>query len=337
MNKQLAISNTGLLIALLIIAVIVVGIVAVITLDTTGESHSALSSDYVYDLSAFERIDPALILYVESSPVIPTGFQNPVGIVVDHNDYIYVCGDKAVKVFSSNGELLSQIALDKEPSSLAVAVDGMIYIGLGDHIQAYEQSGNRIASWPSLGAKAILTSIAVSKDNVFAADAGNRAVMHYNKQGQIINRIGQKDSERNIGGFIIPSGYFDLAMASDGLLRVVNPGRRRIEAYTVDGDLEFWWGHASVDIEDFCGCCNPANFAIMKNGHFVTVEKGIPRVKVYDADGNFVAVVAGPDELLESPISDQDRTIAFDVAVDNRNRVLILDRINSSVRMFTRK
>ena len=75
----------------------------------------------------------------------------------------------------------------------------------------------------------------------------------------------------------------------------------------------------------------------MKNGHFVTAEKGIPRVKVYDADGNFVAVVAGPDELLESPISDQDRTIAFDVAVDSRNRVLVLDRISSSIRIFTKK
>ena len=98
MNKRLAISNTGLLIALLIITVVVIGVVAVMTVDTTGERPS-LSSDYLYDLSAFDKIDPALVLYTESLPVIPTGFQNPVGVVVGHNDNIYVAGDKAIKVF----------------------------------------------------------------------------------------------------------------------------------------------------------------------------------------------------------------------------------------------
>ena len=85
MNKRLAISNTGLLIALLIVGVVVIGIFAVITFDTTGEK-SSLSSDYIYDLSAYEKIDPALILYAESLPVISTGFQKPVGIAIDHDD-----------------------------------------------------------------------------------------------------------------------------------------------------------------------------------------------------------------------------------------------------------
>ena len=67
-------------------------------------------------------------------------------------------------------------------------------------------------------------------------------------------------------------------MASDGLLRVVNPGRHRIEAYTFDGDLEFSWGKVSVGIEGFCGCCNPVNFAILSDGSFITCEKGLTRV-----------------------------------------------------------
>ncbi|MHC4639708.1 MAG: NHL repeat-containing protein, partial [Planctomycetota bacterium] len=127
-----------------------------------------------------------------------------------------------------------------------------------------------------------MTSIAVYENNVFAADAGNRIVMRYDTQGKLINTIGQKNTERNIPGFLIPSPYFDLAVGKDGLLRVVNPGLHRIEAYTFDGDLEFWWGRTSTLVEGFCGCCNPVNFAILDDRSFVTCEKGLVRVKIYD-------------------------------------------------------
>ena len=48
-----------------------------------------------------------------------------------------------------------------------------------------------------MGQKALLTSIAVSKNNVFVADAGNRIVYRYDTNGNLINRIGKKDEERN--------------------------------------------------------------------------------------------------------------------------------------------
>ena len=89
-------------------------------------------------------------------------------------------------------------------------------------------------------------------------------------------------------------------MAPDGLLRVVNPGMHRIEAYTPDGDLESFWGRRVDGIEGFCGCCNPANIAILPDGRIVTAEKGIPRVKVYHGRGQFVAWWPGP-EMLAAP------------------------------------
>ncbi|MBM3243119.1 hypothetical protein FJZ31_43220, partial [Candidatus Poribacteria bacterium] len=50
-------------------------------------------------------------------------------------------------------------------------------------------------------------------------------------------------------------------------------------------------GYLSMDIDGFCGCCNPVNFAMLPDGRFVTCEKGLPRVKIYDADGTFSGVV----------------------------------------------
>ena len=77
------------------------------------------------------------------------------------------------------------------------------------------------------GEKAVFSSLAVYKDNVFVADAGNRIVYRYDLKGQLINLVGVKDKDNNNPGFVIPSPYFDLAVTSDGLLRVVNPGKHR--------------------------------------------------------------------------------------------------------------
>ena len=193
-----------------------------------------------------------------------------------------------------------------------------------------------------MGEDAVLTSIAVSKSDVFVADAGNRVVLRYDTAGKLIKSIGRKDENRNIPGFVIPSPYFDLAIGSDGLLRVVNPGRHRIEAYTFDGDLEFWWGQFSTSIEGFCGCCNPVNFAILEDDSFVTCEKGLIRAKIYDPDGKFVGVVAGPEQLVEGGASRVCTTTAecqaggFDAAIDMQGRVLVLDTIKNVVRTFVK-
>jgi hypothetical protein len=254
----------------------------------------------------------------------------------------YVVGDKGSIALSSSGDLPGSIKLTDMPRCLTVADDGRIYVGMTDHVEVYSQQRKRLARWGSLGDDAILTSIAVWKDNVFVADAGNRIVVRCDRTGNLVNKIGKKDVERNVPGFVIPSPYFDLAVPKDGLLRVVNPGRLRIEAYTFDGDFEFFWGESSVAVEGFCGCCNPVNIAVLPKGGFVTCEKGLIRVKVYDAEGEFVGVVAGPDQLFEGGTAricefpDQCQAGGFDVAVDVTGRIFVLDTIKNIVRTFSK-
>jgi outer membrane protein assembly factor BamB len=321
---------------------IAIGVVAIVKLDTTGKKGSGLGDEFTYDLEKLGKIDPNLILYEESAPVIDTGFSVSHSIAVATDGSIYIAGDKAIRKFAESGNMLSEINLADTPMCLTVDDDGKIYIGMKDHVQIYDEQGKQAVIWQNLGKDAVLTSIAVSKNDVFVADAGNRIVYRFDITGKLINRIGAKDKDRNIPGFFIPSPHFDLAVASDGLLRVVNPGNHLIEAYTFEGDLEFSWGKFSnVNIEGFCGCCNPVNFAILADESFVTCEKGLVRVKIYNQDGIFAGAVAGSKQLTGKagrvcmvPAECQSR--AFDVAVDAKDRIFVLDTNKNVVRIFTK-
>ena len=96
------------------------------------------------------------------------------------------------------------------------------------------------------------------------------------------------------------------------------------------GDLEFAWGKPSFELEGFSGCCNPSHFAMLPDGRFVTSEKGIPRVKVHDADGSFVTAVVGCDGL-------DTETDPCDVATDLEGRIVVLDPGKAVVRIFESK
>ena len=341
--------KTNVLVAVVVVVCVVVAVIGIVGLDATGRKGNQLSKEFIYDIKDKAKVDPELILFEESSKEIDSGLKNTRAIALDSEDNIYIAGDRLIKMMSSDGETIDTIELDGEPTCLAVSDEGRIYVGVRDHVRVYGRKGGDeggaelLARWQGLGPEAVLTSIATCKDDVFVADAGNRIVLRYDTGGKLLNRIGRKDKDKGIGGFSIPSAYFDLAVGSDGLLRVVNPGRHRIEAYTFDGDLEFWWGDYSSGVEGFCGCCNPINFAILADESFVTCEKGLVRVKIYDAEGDFVGVVAGPEQLVaggecrvcEVPAMCQSG--GFDVAVDSRQRVLVLDTIRGVVRSFVRK
>lgn len=335
--------DSSLIIAALLIAAVVTGAVSVLRLDTTGESGSRLSEQYAYDLKKLAVVDPNLILYAQAGLPAKTGFRQSWAIALDSSGRMYVGGDKAIRVFRASGDVEKAIDLTGEPRCLTIAEDGKMYAGVGDHVEVFDAQGQRVASWDPLGDEAVLTSIAVNKNDVFVADAGHRVVLRYNTAGTLVGHIGEKNPDKNVPGFVIPNAHFDLAVARDGQLRVVDPGRNRVETYTLDGDFEFAWGERSVGIKGFCGCCNPLSLAILPDGGFVTAEKGLDRVKVYSSDGGFVGVVAGPVQLgkegrLKVCNTPQEcRSGGSEVAVGADGRIYVLDVTDNLVRVFQKK
>ncbi|MCI0499217.1 MAG: hypothetical protein L0Y36_06015 [Planctomycetales bacterium] len=342
MIKQTGKIHSAILTGLVLAVAVLAGVCAFFLFDAPG-SNGSLGPEYSYDIEHYAKIDSALILYRQVGDPIRTGLTKTHAVTVDGQRQLYIAGDRTIVVYTAQGRRQKDIPLEGEPTCLHVDSDGALIVGLTDHIVFLENTGVVRNQWEPPAAGALLTSIAADKEDVFAADAVNKVVWRYNRKGEILNRLGQKDPDRNIPGIVIPSPYFDIAAYPDGLLRVVNPGRHWIEACTPDGHREWHWGISGIAVEGFSGCCNPVSLAVLPDGGFVTAEKGLVRVKVYDAEGEFVGVVAGPEQLgwieplrvCKTP--EECKAKGFDVAADADGRIYILNTFNSTVMIFEKK
>ena len=292
----------------------------------TGPTFSCLRRDESDLAQAPPTIDPQLLAYREVDP-IETGLAQPRGLALGPNGQLHIVGDQVIRIFDEDRASPSTVGLGSAPQALTVASDGTIYVAMLGHIEVYTPDGTHRASWQSAGERAYFTSVAVAGENVWVADAGGRVVRRYDKSGQVRGQIGKKNEARHIPGLVVPSPHLNVLVGPDGLIWVNNCGRHAVETYTVDGDLTSSWGQPSLNIEGFCGCCNPTNIALLPDEKVVTSEKGLPRVKVYWPDGTLESVVAGPEAFAS-------RVVGLDLAVDAAGRVMVLDPAAKTVRIF---
>ena len=312
------------------------------TIAAGGRLFAAEGNPFAYDISALAKTDPKLIGYEELKRfhALPSAARH---LEAGPNDTLFAAAGNSIFTLSAEGSRGLEISLSGPARCVAIAADGTIFAGLRDHIEVFNPKGKPLAVWETPGAKTWFTGLTVGENDVFAADAGNRLVLRFDRSGKLKGRIGAKNPERAVPGFVIPSPYFNVKIHQDGLLRVNNPGRHRMEIYTFDGDFEGSWGKPGGGIETFCGCCNPVNFAMLPDGRIVTCEKGLPRVKVHGTTGALESVVAGPESFPENVKvgaggHETDASLSgLDVAVDSHGRIFILDLITSEIRVMRRK
>lgn len=289
-----------------------------------------------YDIEKFKKVDPKLLTHEQSATFrVPRGEPNRILFGPDEKLWL-TCG-KHVLAMEADGETLVDFSAGDLVRAFAVTADGVVWVALRDHVETFDRKGKRLARWDSPAKKAWLAGLAVTENEVFVTDAGNRAVYRFDRAGKLVGRIGDKDSGGKIPAWVVPSPYFDLEAGSDQLLWIVNPGQHQLQAFTFDGKLERSWGEASFGIAGFCGCCNPSYFTRLADGRFVTSEKGLPRVKVYSADGRFESVVAGPESFPQYLDNLNASPIAMDVAADSAGRIYVADTLRNEIRVFKRK
>jgi len=299
-----------------------------------------LDSRFAYDVSEFEKTDPGLLRY-RPGPRFATGLEHPKRIVAAPEKSVWVTGAHALRLLAADGSIAEEIMLQETPHCVLLTSDRNLVVGFRKFYEILDWNGKSLFRSPPLGERTYLTSIATHCGTLYLADAGNREVIVCERDsGSIFGRFGKPEPARNNPGFVVPSPYFDLALASDDRLRIVNPGRLRIETYSLDGRFQSCWGEPGMRVDRFCGCCNPVHFKLTSEGDFITSEKGLTRINLYGADGTFKGVVGGSEllvddkELARRACDDCTVGAGFDVAVHPDGTVIVLDPFHKSVRTF---
>jgi hypothetical protein len=237
--------------------------------------------------------------------------------IAARGETIYVATGKTVFCLDPKTKRLSRVGDSTRPIVAMTAGKHQLYVASKRNVS---RLGSR--SLVTLSSPSVITSIAVVDKLLFIADAGRRTVWRYSTSGR---KFWQIEGE----GFDVPSPYFATLVDTAGLLRVVNPGRQRIEAYTTDGLYEspLTWGKSGAALNQFPGCCNPTYLAQLSDGQFVTAEKGLARVKLWTMSGEFVTLIASSKQF------DGSSSIVG-LATGGDGRIYVLDAAGKCVRVF---
>jgi hypothetical protein len=282
------------------------------------------ANPYHLETDQFYSVSQELIIYREFRQ-LKLSLNQPAGIS-GCNGILAVVGDQKLVVLTSQGMLLFEKTLDMSPLCVKYTKD-KIYIGGEKRVLALDSTGSFLFEFSGLYENSVITSIDVHHEKIFVADAGKRLVYRFNDEGVKeleISGKGEKDSEH---GFVVPSPAFDLGFNDTGELWIVNPGKHTLENYSPNGELRGWWKAPDKGIGSFSGCCNPAHFAFLPGGNFITSEKRIVRVKEYMPSGELKGVVAPPSAF-------GDETVAPDLYCDESGRVFLLDNGRKMIRVF---
>lgn len=237
----------------------------------------------------------------------------------------YLAGDEEIRVFGAAGDLVRRWPTSRPAWSLAIDPEGRIWAGEPEQIEVFSPEGRLEASWPDAEWFGLITALAVTASEVFAADARTRWIHRFGRDRTLRNHIGDRHRK---GGFHIPNGVLDFALDVDGTLVVANPGMHRVERYRPDGSKLGYFGRfGQHDPAGFPGCCNPTNVALAPGREVVVSEKAGPRVKVYDPEGRLLSVVAAGEDF-------DPGCKNMDLAVDRDGRIGVVDPVERLLALY---
>lgn len=245
------------------------------------------------------------------------------GLALD-SGHIYAVGDSEVKVFNKSCQFLRRWSTSQPGSSVAVSLE-KVYVGEAGQLEIFDHHGKLLDAWKDTQRLGLVTAIELFREHVLIADSRDRCIRRYDQQGNFINNIGK---DNRMGGFRLPNAFLDFSVDENGIIHACNPGKHRVERYTMEDEL---LGHIGRfdgrNPEGFTGCCNPTNVAVSRQGHTYVTEKAGPRAKVLDAGGNLLAVIATDAFDLASK--------NMDLVVDSDGRVFVADTVRLQINIFT--
>lgn len=282
--------------------------------------------DSVHTEKAGEKVVTSNVIPLEAGWKISAELEIKTGslkaVAASPDGLILVGGGSFVSCYDSTLKNVWELVAPAPVTSIACNGD-TIFASTMDQILVISKDGKMLNEWGPYEKNSIITSVSAFGSYVGFADAGNRIIYILDKGGEVKKMVGQGDNQ-----FILPSAYFDIAMNQGNSFFVANTGHRRIEKRDMSGKMVSMFGEAGLSPDAFCGCCNPAHFALIPGG-FITAEKGVNRIKILDPDGKFVEFVSAKNDFAPS--------IPLDVASADGKTIYAANPDDSKLYVFKRK
>lgn len=247
--------------------------------------------------------------------------------IIDNSIYLTV--DNRLIIIDSNYNISNITLFNNNPKSVIFRNDSL-FVLFDNFFGIYLKNGKLFQKSNTsevISEKSYFTAFDIKDDKIFIADAMEKEIHVFNMNAEKLYSFKGMSERENISEFVIPSPFFHLQFDSEKELWIINPGIHKLQNYSEIGELKKSWGVSSMQIHGFSGCCNPAYFSIFKNGNFLTSEKSNVRVKVYDAEGNFLFTVADAKQL-------NIKKKAPKPAIDDKGNIYLLDFENKMLRIF---
>jgi hypothetical protein len=255
------------------------------------------------------------------------------GIALGDDGRIYLASAGGVTVYDAAWVQIRHMPTPGPVTAVAVGAEGRVFATEKTCVHVFDSDGTLTCSWgrpgDGHGELGCVTGIAVHGVDVWLADAGNRALHHFDVSGDLVDSVAGRDETTGRPQILCPSPYMDVAVEPGGDVMITNPGYWRVERFSRGGVRLEYWGGQGMAPNRFPGCCNPTNLALTADCCVVTAEKGrSPRVKVSDRQGRVLGIIGTE---FFTPAS-----AGMDLAVDASGRIFVVDPAQNEVLVFER-
>ncbi len=192
----------------------------------------------------------------------------------------------AVDPVTSNIYVFGTLFEEKEAKFRGKTYKQKIQIGV--ECMVYDAEGNKVKDLELADVKTS-TGAKIVNGRLFLADYRSRKVAIFDLE--------TGKYEASIDDARACCGILDFGVNSKNEILLANLGAFRVQAFDMEGNIQYSFGKRGRGINDFHGCCNPVNVSYMPNGAIITVEKDPTRIKVYTETG--AHQVEGVQELVK--------------------------------------
>jgi CRISPR/Cas system-associated exonuclease Cas4 (RecB family) len=261
-------------------------------------------------------------------------FQNPTGLALDTEGFLYVVddSDEKVKRVNADGKIIRNWASGGKDfknlkSAWGITVDSQGYVYVTDvkkhSVMKFNNQGQFIKKWGKEGKEAAefqspLGIAADSNNDIYVVDSLNHCIKKFSNLGVLKKTWGKRGS---LDGELL----FPVAVSVSAENEVFVLDRIRLQKFSSEGDFLAAWGAPGSNDGEFD---KPMGVYIDADGYVYVADSGNNRVQKFGGNGRFISQwgKAGSAEgQFNYPVS---------IVVDSQGNVYVAERDNNRIQVF---